>query len=211
MECNDASSYLIWSHIICICIVSPENIIPILSGMLDPFEKDEKNSLGIISSPIEVFRVTAKLLPYGSCEGSAKFPWFSQERLPPLFFKSPAAGGRRGRDRQAAKGSRQNKIKALQLCLCRCRWGSPPTAPHSLLTEVGVRTYRNVWKRSWGSRFAQKLEEKQQASVRSPPPGWWVGVGVFQWREAFGIFFFPPRRKRRPGGWSAFIQLHNNT
>ncbi|KAI4549293.1 hypothetical protein MG293_001623 [Ovis ammon polii] len=38
-------------------------------GMLDPFEKDEKNSLGIISSPIEVFRVTAKLLPYGSCKG----------------------------------------------------------------------------------------------------------------------------------------------
>lgn len=106
----------------------------------------------------------------------------------------------------------RTKLKPYN-CVCVSVDGGspPPTAPHSLLTEVGVRTYRNVWKRSWGSRFAQKLEEKQQASVRSPPPGWWVGVGVFQWREAFGIFFFPPRRKRRPGGWSAFIQLHNNT
>lgn len=79
-----------------------------------------------------------------------------------------------------------------------------------------MRPYGDVWKKSWESHFAQKLEEKQQASVKClGRPAWGVGGGVGMGgcsgeEQLLGIFFLPSRRKTTvPGGWPAFLKRHN--
>lgn len=140
----------------------------LFAGLINQVEKAE-----VFRDPTSVFSLrntlcTAKLLPYGSHKGSAKFPWFSQELLPPLFFSSPAAGGRHGRDRQAAKG-RQSKIKALQLCSCV----SVDGVPLSFFIEGGVTTQDCLEQILWKSLCSPRSWRRSRRQVSGKA---WVGM-----------------------------------